>query len=93
MIGRGTRNNAVCKHKEWLPNGKKEFFLIFDFWKNMSYFDMHPEGRESKAGEALTSKIFLIRLQLYDLFLKNKNTHSIKYISFCIILFFLCAGC
>ena len=74
MIGRGTRNNAVCKHKEWLPNGKKEFFLIFDFWKNMSYFDMHPEGRESKSGEALTSKIFLIRLQLYDLFLKNKNS-------------------
>lgn len=73
MIGRGTRHDDVCKHKEWLPNGKKEFFLIFDFWKNMEYFDMHPEGREANPGEALPSKIFLVRLQQYDFFLKKKN--------------------
>ncbi|MCD4760007.1 type I restriction endonuclease subunit R, partial [archaeon] len=80
MIGRGTRSNEICKHPEWLPNGKKDFFLIFDFWKNMDYFNMHPEGRESKPGEALPSKIFLARLQLYDYFLKNKDTENAELI-------------
>ncbi len=80
MIGRGTRSNVTCKHLEWLPNGKKEFFLIFDFWKNMDYFNMHPEGREFKPGEALPSKIFLARLQLYDYFLKNKDKENAELI-------------
>lgn len=34
MIGRGTRNNESCKHFDWLPNGKKERFLIVDYWEN-----------------------------------------------------------
>ncbi|MBU2633925.1 MAG: DEAD/DEAH box helicase family protein, partial [Nanoarchaeota archaeon] len=73
MIGRGTRHNDICEHKEWLQNGKKEYFLIFDFWKNMEYFNMHPEGRKAQEGEALPSKIFLARLQQYDYFLKKKD--------------------
>jgi type I restriction enzyme R subunit len=34
MIGRGTRSNETCKHFDWLPNGKKERFLIVDYWEN-----------------------------------------------------------
>lgn len=34
MIGRGTRNHATCKRMNWLPNGKKEEFLVIDFWEN-----------------------------------------------------------
>jgi type I restriction enzyme, R subunit len=34
MIGRGTRNHAACKQTSWLPNGRKEDFLIIDFWEN-----------------------------------------------------------
>jgi len=34
MIGRGTRNNEACKHFDWLPGGKKEKFLIVDYWEN-----------------------------------------------------------
>jgi type I restriction enzyme R subunit len=34
MIGRGTRNNEACKHFDWLPGGKKERFLIVDYWEN-----------------------------------------------------------
>lgn len=34
MIGRGTRNQAACKRLDWLPNGKKEEFLVIDFWEN-----------------------------------------------------------
>jgi type I restriction enzyme, R subunit len=34
MIGRGTRNDAVCRFRDWLPNGKKTEFKIIDFWNN-----------------------------------------------------------
>ena len=30
MIGRGTRHDRDCKNKAWLPNGKKESFLIVE---------------------------------------------------------------
>ncbi len=73
MIGRGTRADAICKHKEWLPNRRKEEFLIFDFWKVFDYFDMHPSGREYKPAEAVTSKIFLLRLRELEHFQKRKN--------------------
>lgn len=70
MIGRGTRSNDTCKHHEWLPNGRKTEFLIFDFWKNFEFFDMHPEGKIVSSTEALPTKIFLTRLATYD-FLKR----------------------
>ncbi len=73
MIGRGTRHNSICKNKEWLPSGQKDYFLIFDFWKNMEWFDLHPEGREAAQGEALPSKIFLVRTQQLEYFLSKKN--------------------
>lgn len=34
MIGRGTRNDAACRYHDRLPEGKKEEFLIIDFWQN-----------------------------------------------------------
>lgn len=34
MIGRGTRTLGACDHPEWLPDGKKDSFLILDFWEN-----------------------------------------------------------
>src|SRR5439155_457219 len=63
MIGRGTRANATCTHKDWLPNGNKDDFLIFDFWKVFDWFDMHPEGRDERPEEAVPAKIFLLRLR------------------------------
>ncbi len=78
MIGRGTRNNDTCKHPKWLPNGKKEIFIIFDFFKNMDYFNMHPKGRESNPSEAISSKIFLMRLQQYEYFLNIKDKENIE---------------
>lgn len=76
MIGRGTRNDETCKHKEWLPDGKKEYFLIFDFWKNMEWFDLHPEGKEISPQEALTTKIFLTRIKQYEYLLENNDNEK-----------------
>ena len=68
MIGRGTRSDATCKdaHRHWLPNKKKEYFLIMDFWKNFEWFKMNPEGKEAKPAEALPTKIFVTRLYQLD---------------------------
>jgi type I restriction enzyme R subunit len=63
MLGRGTRSNAACKHFDWLPNGKKELFLVFDFWNNFEYWDMHPEGKVPAQVEALMGRVFLTRLK------------------------------
>lgn len=72
MIGRGTRNDETCKHKEWLPSGKKENFLIFDCWNNFEWFNIHPKGREPSSSIALPSRIFLVRLNQYKI-LKSKK--------------------
>lgn len=73
MIGRGTRPDSTCLHKDWLPNGRKEDFLILDFWKVFDWFDMHPEGREAKPAEAVPARIFLLRLRQLEYFQKHKN--------------------
>jgi type I restriction enzyme R subunit len=71
MIGRGTRADSTCDQKDWLPNGKKEEFLIFDFWKVFDWFDMYPQGREAKPAEAVPAKIFLLRLKQFEHFQKR----------------------
>jgi len=81
MIGRGTRHDSICEHREWLPNRKKEEFLIFDFWKNFEYFKMHPKGKIASPTKAVTSRIFLNRLNLYNAFIEQddlKNAELIK---------------
>jgi type I restriction enzyme R subunit len=72
MIGRGTRNDETCKHRDWLPAGKKENFLIFDCWNNFDWFNIHPKGKEPSQSIALPSRIFLLRINQYRL-LKDKK--------------------
>lgn len=76
MIGRGTRNDQTCLTKKWLPNKKKEDFLIFDCWNVFEWFNMHPEGKEPQPPEAVTTKIFLTRLHILDFFTQAKNEKS-----------------
>ncbi|WOF16119.1 DEAD/DEAH box helicase [Methanoplanus sp. FWC-SCC4] len=66
MLGRGTRADAACKHRDWLPDGKKEYFKVFDFWNNFDYWNMNPEGVKNEPIEAITSRIFLLRLKQLD---------------------------
>lgn len=80
MIGRGTRNDATCINKEWLPNKKKEEFLIFDCWDVFSWFDMHPQGREAAISEAIPAKIFLLRIQQLSYFQKLNDVPNIELV-------------
>ena len=80
MLGRGTRANNVCEHKEWLPNGKKEYFKVFDFWENFEYWEMHPESDQSEVIEAVTSRIFMMRLKQLEYFTSTGDTTNLEYI-------------
>jgi len=73
MIGRGTRSDQTCKHKAWLPDGKKEMFLVFDCWNVFDWFDMHPNGVESTASRSIPEKIFLERLRQLKLLREAGN--------------------
>jgi len=76
MIGRGTRHQDVCKQKDWLPEGGKEYFLIFDFWNNFEWHNMHPKGKEASASEAVPTRVFLTRLQQQSYLLENKDARA-----------------
>jgi type I restriction enzyme R subunit len=80
MIGRGTRADLTCFHKDWLPNGEKDYFKIFDFWKNFEYFDMKPEGDKKETGEAITNRIFRLRLIQLSYFEKKKEEEKAELI-------------
>lgn len=78
MVGRGTRHNSVCKKKSWLPYGKKEHFLIFDFWRNFEYFDLNPKGKEASVTEAVTTRILKVRIELVKHFEKHKDVAKMQ---------------
>ena len=80
MLGRGTRSESACFHREWLPDGKKEFFVVFDFWGNFEYWKMNPEGVETKPVEAVTSRIFLQRLKQLTLLLERGDQGLVEQV-------------
>lgn len=70
MIGRGTRTRDACEHPEWLPDGKKDSFLILDFWEND--FKKDPSKAASPSLPVLVS-VFNTRLKLMRAYLPDQN--------------------
>ena len=66
MIGRGTRNNAACTHPAWLPNGRKDDFLVVDFWENNFGKTAHDEPLQSLP---VLVALFNTRLKLLENYL------------------------
>lgn len=65
MIGRGTRHESTCEHKDWLPVEGKKFFMIFDYMKNFEFFDMKPKGDIPVPTDAISARILLTKLNQY----------------------------
>ena len=80
MIGRGTRHDSTCKRREWLPNGKKEDFLIVDFWENFEHFQMMPKEEEGKRQIPVLVTIFNTRLEKLRMFLGDQSSEDAKRI-------------
>lgn len=72
MLGRGTRANSACVHPVWLPEGRKEYFQVFDFWNNFEYWQMNPDGVKNESPDAITNRIFLSRVKQLA-FLKERG--------------------
>jgi type I restriction enzyme R subunit len=70
MIGRGTRNDEACQHREWLPEGRKTEFKIIDFWENE--FGKEAEEVQKQAVPVLVT-IFNTRLNILRLYLKQQG--------------------
>lgn len=71
MIGRGTRNQEACTHLTWLPNGRKENFLIIDFWNN----DFQRQAEEAPASSLpVLVSLFNTRLKLLEHDLSNQQS-------------------
>jgi len=71
MIGRGTRSHAACKMFHLLPNGRKDHFLIIDFWEN----DFGKQADESAAQSTpVLVTIFNTRLKQLELDLDAQDT-------------------
>ena len=81
MLGRGTRSDQVCKYRDRLPEGGKDYFLIIDHWRNLEFFNMNPEGKKEYLSEALPVKLFKTKLKKMKHFLfvdENENADNIK---------------
>jgi len=61
MVGRGTR---LCEDL-FAPGQHKQKFYIFDFCKNLEYFNQNPKGIEGSAGLPLGAQLFLSRLAVH----------------------------
>ncbi|NUN09211.1 MAG: DEAD/DEAH box helicase family protein [Ignavibacteriaceae bacterium] len=76
MIGRGTRNDEACKVRDWLPNGRKENFLIIDYWENF----VQAKGEDNNRQLPVKVVIFNTRLAKLQLFLGDQNSPDAKRI-------------
>lgn len=74
MIGRGTRNNEACRFFNRLPNGRKDEFLIIDFWENS--FGQEPVEETISQNLPVAVKIFNSRLKLLEYYLSNHQQNS-----------------
>jgi type I restriction enzyme R subunit len=72
MIGRGTRSHEACRYVHRLPNGRKDEFLIIDFWENN--FEKDPSEETVTQNLPVTVKIFNTRLKLLEHYLNDQQS-------------------
>lgn len=81
MLGRGTRNLEACKHKDWLPNSKKDDFKIFDFviggHSNIEFHELE-RGKGTGVPNDVLTNIFNNRVALLEQNLSPKERELIN---------------
>jgi type I restriction enzyme R subunit len=73
MLGRGTRPQAACRYFDRLPEGKKNEFLVIDFWEND--FNRTPDLEIAQSLPVLVT-IFNTRLSLLERYLGNQGSEE-----------------
>ncbi|MBI4931837.1 MAG: DEAD/DEAH box helicase family protein [Bacteroidetes bacterium] len=80
MIGRGTRSLEACKHLEWLPENKKDNFLIVDFWENFEHFNMMPKDENGIKQIPILVSIFNTRLSKLEILIGDQSGEDFQRI-------------
>jgi type I restriction enzyme R subunit len=70
MLGRGTRLNPDL----FGPGEDKQFFTVFDWCKNLEFFNQNPAATEGSVAPSLSARLFTSRLDLLAT-LDAANTH------------------
>lgn len=63
MVGRGTR----LRPNIFGPGKDKEFFLIFDYCRNLEFFEENPDGYEAKKPRSLSQLLFMEQVYVAEL--------------------------
>ena len=75
MIGRGTRNQEACRYYDRLPKGKKEEFLVIDFWQN----DFGKSADRPAAPEVpILVQLFKVRLDILESTLRQRDGEAYR---------------
>jgi len=80
MIGRGTRPLEACTHLDWLPDKKKDNFLIVDFWENFAHFNMMPKEENGARQIPVLVTIFNTRLSKLEILIQDQTTADFQSI-------------
>ena len=80
MLGRGTRvvDDPKVHNFDWIPDGGKKYFKVFDFCNVFDYFKMKPEGDNAKPSEAVSIKLFEARIGQLAFFIKKNKKDLIE---------------
>lgn len=76
MIGRGTRSLEACKNLNWLPEKKKDSFLIVDFWENFEHFNMLPKDDTGTRQIPVLVNIFNYRLKKLEILIAEQSSED-----------------
>lgn len=69
MVGRGTR----LRHDLFGPGENKEYFLIFDYCRNLEFFQENPDGHQASVQRPLSQLLFLEQLHVANLIQENPD--------------------
>jgi len=80
MLGRGTRvvDDPDEHNFDWIPEGKKEYFKVFDFWNVFEFFNMKPEGDSTNPSEAVSIKLFRTKVEQLAFLISKKKESLIE---------------
>lgn len=72
MVGRGTR----LRRDLFGPGEDKQYFLIFDYCRNLEFFQENPDGHQASTQRPLSQLLFLEQLYIAKLILENTEANG-----------------
>ncbi|WP_333886240.1 DEAD/DEAH box helicase family protein [Sphingobacterium siyangense] len=73
MVGRGTR----LRRDLFGPHEDKKFFLLFDYCRNLEFFQENPDGYQTNTQRPLSQLLFLEQLHVANLIQENAEANSL----------------